>query len=144
MGFTTKEEQDDITTFILLPMILEMIDNWMTFPESTPLKHLHPDQFQQLLDMIMIDHVESKKRLKDADIKVVKAWKVGSTLDYKIYVRRFEESFGIWKGYAKAEMSVRLGRYVARLDKSKFKPIVADPTEKKELNVDRKMFVNFD
>ncbi|MDD9266032.1 hypothetical protein ACFPES_03200 [Paenibacillus sp. GCM10023248] len=144
MSFTTKEEQDDISTYVILPLLLDLIDKYMWFPEVTPLKHLHPDQFQELLDMVTVDHVECKQRLKAANVKVVKNWKVGETLDYKIYVRRYEENFSLWKGLAKAELQIRLGKYVARLDKSKFKKIAAAPVEKKEQNIDGKLFVNFE
>jgi hypothetical protein len=126
MSYTTSEELTDINTYILLPMLLDMIDRWMSWPDFTPLKHLHDEQFQQLLDMITLDHIEVKQKLKVADIKVVKAWRPGASLDYKIYVRRFEENHMLWKGWAKAEMSVLLGKYVARLDKSKFKKRQAD------------------
>ncbi|NOV01325.1 hypothetical protein [Paenibacillus planticolens] len=144
MSRTTASENDDITQYIILPMILDMIDKWMSWSEFTPLKHLHPEQFQELLDMITIDHVEVKQRLKTADIKVVKAWKPGATLDYKIFVRRYEENLSYWKGHIKSEISIALGKYVARLDKSKFKKLPdAGIEEKNNVFVDRKLFVNF-
>lgn len=142
-NMTTSEETDDILKYVVLPMLLDLVDKWSSWPEFTPLKHLHPTQFQQLLDMITLDHVEVKQRLKAANIKVVKNWKVGSTLDYKICVRRYEEKLFFWKGHIKSEMSITLGTYVARLDKSKFKsqPVV---DEKKSVVQDRSLFVNFD
>lgn len=125
-NMTTSEETDDILKYIVLPMLLDLVDRYMWFPEPTPLKHLHSTQFQELLDMITLDHIEVKQRLKSANIKVVKDWKVGSTLDYKIFVRRYEEKLSFWKGHIKSQMSITLGLYVARLDKRKFKvlPVV--------------------
>ncbi|MDF2652502.1 MAG: hypothetical protein K0Q73_8307 [Paenibacillus sp.] len=142
---TTAEEMDDILKYIVLLMLLDLIDKYMWFPEPTPLKHLHNDQFQELLDMISLDHVEVKQRLKAANIKVVQNWKVGSTLDYKIYARRYEENLSFWKNHVKSEMSITLGQYVSKLDKSKFKKQAVDEIDmKKDLDIDRKLFVNFD
>jgi hypothetical protein len=140
--YATKEEQDDIFVHIILPMILDLIDKWSWFPEITPLKHLHPDQFQQLLDMITLDHIEVKQRLKAADVKVVKDWKAGSTLDYKIFVRRREQKLTYWRNHVKAQMSVKLGEYVGKLDKSKFimQPAVEEKNDKVQ---DQRLFVNF-
>jgi hypothetical protein len=116
----------------------------MSFPDFTPLKHLHKEQFQLLLDMVTVDHVECKQRLKAANIKVVKNWRPGATLDYKVYVRRYEENLTYWKGHIKSEISITLGKYVAKLDKSKFKPQHDDQTAKKQIVQDRSLFVNFD
>ncbi|MEC0231192.1 hypothetical protein [Paenibacillus alba] len=139
---TTAEELDDIKLYILLPMLLEMIDRWSSYPEITPLKHLHKSQFQQLLDMITLDHVEVKQKLKLADIKVLRDMKLGPSYDYKAYVRGYVETLTFWKGHIKSELSITLGQYVGKLDKSKFiiKPVV----EVKEQVVDRSLFVNFD
>ncbi|UKS25012.1 hypothetical protein LOZ80_25890 [Paenibacillus sp. HWE-109] len=139
---TTDEELNDINTYILLPMILGMIDRWMSYPDITPLKHLHSSQFQQLLDMITLDHVEVKQKLKAADIKVVEDWKIGSSLDYKIFARRKEESFMIWKGWAKSQIETLLGQYVGKLDKRLFKRQADVVVEDKP--IDRSLFVNFD
>lgn len=117
---TTEEEMKDIMLHIILPMLLDLIDKWSFFPYNTPLKHLHESQFQEMLDMITIDHVEVKQRLKAADIKLVNKEIFGPSLDYTIYVRRYEENLSYWKGHIKSEMSQALGMYVARLDKSKF------------------------
>jgi hypothetical protein len=133
--------------FIVLPMIMDMIDKWSHFPYNTQLKHLHPDQFQELLDMITIDHVEVKQRLKAASIKVMENWKAGSAaLDYKIFVRRMEENIMFWKGHVKSEISIKMGEYVARLDKSKFIQVtelesILAPTK---VSVDANLMVNFD
>lgn len=126
---------------------MDMIDKWSFFPYNSPLKHLHPDQFQELLDMITIDHVEVKQRLRAANVKVVENWKAGSSsLDYKVYVRRMEENLFFWKGAIKSEISIRLGNYVARLDKSKFIQVaelesILAPTK---ISVDANLMVNFD
>lgn len=141
--YATDEEQDDIFQHIILPMILDIVDKYMWFPEVTPLKHLHPDQFQQLLDMITLDHIEVKQRLKAADIKVVKDWKAGPSLDYKIFVRRHEQTLFYWRNHVKAQLSVKLGEYVARLDKSKFKRQPAAEDAKKDKVQDQRLFVNF-
>jgi hypothetical protein len=139
---TTEEEMKDIFLYIVLPLLLDLIDKWSWFPDQTPLKHLHESQFQDLRDMITIDHIEAKQRLKSADIKMVKKDKFSPSLDYTIYVRRKVENVGYWKGIVKAEMSRALGKYVARLDKSKFKKL-PDPVLKNEPAVDRSLFVNF-
>lgn len=138
---TTPEELDDIKTFVVLPMILDLIDKWMWFPDNTPLKHLHKDQFQQLLDMITLDHIEVKQRLKKADIKVVRDAKISTSYDYKLFVRRYEENIRFWKGHIKSEISIRLGKYAAKLDKSKFK--VQPKIEVKAPVSDRSLFVDF-
>lgn len=138
---TTPEEFDDIKTFVVLPMLLDLIDKWMWFSDNTPLKHLHKDQFQQLLDLITLDHIEVKQRLKKADIKVVRDVKISTSYDYKLYVRRYEENVRFWKGHIKSEISVRLGKYVARLDKSKFKE--QPKIEVKAPVSDRSLFVDF-
>ncbi|NOU63192.1 hypothetical protein GC096_03915 [Paenibacillus sp. LMG 31461] len=117
---TTEEEMNDIILCIVLPLLLNLIDKWEWFPDPTPLKHLHESQFQILRDLITIDHVEAKQRLKAADVKMVKKEKFSPSLDYTIYVRRRVENVGFMKGHIKSEMSRWLGKYVAKLDKSKF------------------------
>ncbi|CAH1230629.1 hypothetical protein PAECIP111891_06703 [Paenibacillus allorhizoplanae] len=141
---TSEKEMEDIFICVVLPLLLDLIDKWEWFPDSTPLKHIHKSQFQDLRDMITIDHVEVKQRLKAADIKIVKKDKFGPSLDYTIYVRRKVENVSYWKGIVKAEMSRSLGKYVARLDKSKFNKALLEVEEKKSQNVDQKLFVNFE
>lgn len=119
---TSPEEMDDIKLCIILPLLIGLIDKWEFFPDPTPLKYLHESQFQEMRDMITIDHVEAKQRLKAADIKMVKKEKFTPTLDYTIYVRGYVENPGFMKGAIKSEMSIALGQYVGRLDKRKFKP----------------------
>lgn len=141
---TTEEEIQDIMLHIILPMLLNLIDKWAWFPEPTPLKHLHQSQFQELLDMLTLDHIEAKQRLKAANIKVVKIDKFSPTLDYKIYVRRYEENLSFWKGHIKSEMSKALGKYVSRLDRSKFKAQPVAAAVKNETVKDQSLYVNFD
>jgi hypothetical protein len=119
---TTPEEMDDIKLCIILPLLIGLIDKWEFFPDPTPLKYLHESQFQEMRDMITIDHVEAKQRLKAGDVKMVKKEKFTPTLDYTIYVRRQVENVGFMKLYMKAEAQRFLGKYVGRLDKRKFKP----------------------
>lgn len=121
VAMTTEEEMEDIKRYIILPLLLDLVDRYMWFPEVTPLKQLSQEQFQQLLDHITIDHVEVKQRLRAANIKIVETSRLRTTLDYKIFVRRFEENLYFSKNMIKAEMSVTLGKYVAKLDKKDFK-----------------------
>ena len=99
---TTEEEMEDIKLCIILPILLNLIDKWEWFPDITPLKHLHESQFQELRDMITIDHVEAKQRLKAANVKMVKKDKFTPTLDYTIYVRGYVENLGFMKLTIKA------------------------------------------
>lgn len=139
---TTEQEMDDIKLCIILPMLLDLIDKWAWFPNPTPLKHLHESQFQELRDMITIDHVEAKQRLRAADVKMVKKEKFSPSLDYTIYVRRRVENLYFMKSVIKAEMQSELGKYVARLDKSKFSMQPAAEV-KREKVIDRSLNVNF-
>ncbi|OAS21124.1 hypothetical protein [Paenibacillus oryzisoli] len=118
---TTEEEMDDIIKCIVLPLLIDLVDKWEYFPLATPLKHLHESQFQDLRDMITIDHVEVKQRLRATNVKMVKKEKFSPSLDYTIYVRGGVENVGFMKGHIKSIMSQSLGKYVARLDWSKFK-----------------------
>jgi hypothetical protein len=140
---TTEQEMDDIILCIVLPLLLNLTDKWEWFPDPTPLSHLHESQFQDLRDMITIDHVDVKQRLKVADVKMVNKDKFSPSLDYTIYVRRRVENVGFMKGHIKSEMSQALGKYVAKLDKSKFIRQPAADEAKSDKVQDQRLFVNF-
>lgn len=69
------------------------------------------------MQRIHTELVQTKRILREAQIKVVEADPTPVTLNYEIYCRGNSENFGIMKELVKAELGVMLNTYVSDMAK---------------------------
>lgn len=116
----TVEELLTIRDFVLLPLLLTYVENGRKSAARIdhPMKELFMMAIDALMDRIHADLVQVRKALKAANIKVWEDAHLDSTMWYKYLYRGYEDRFAITRDLVKAEMSVRLGKYFARVFKN--------------------------
>lgn len=89
-----------IRDYVILPIMLSVAEK----------KRLDED----VLTLIHSDMVEVKKALKQSDIKIFDEEYAGDIIRYKYICRGYHDKFAMIRDVIKAEISIRLGRYVQR------------------------------
>lgn len=114
-GLPSKEEIELVRDYVLLPMILTIVDKNSTAIglSSYSLKSLYVKASQVLMARIHADMSEVRKKMKTRNIKVFEEERVDSALYYRFVCRGYEETFAIVRDVARAEISVRISRYVS-------------------------------
>ena len=118
----TKEEIELIRDSVLLPIMLTIVENnkkeieWSTYS----IKGLFVAANEALMKLIHADLVKVKNALRERNIKV---WEDDRPVDYAIHYRfncrGYEDQFSIMRELVRAEVGIRLGKYVAQLFKDK-------------------------
>lgn len=118
-NYPNEEEITLVRESILLPMLLTIVENnkrELTMNQM-PLKQLYLNITEVLLRRIFADITQVRKELSQRNIKVVEDDQKTASLQYVMYVRGYEEKFGIMKELVKAELGIKLGKYVGQLTK---------------------------
>jgi len=113
-----REEIELIRDFILLPMILTIIDknSREIALSSYSLKPLYIKASQALMTKIHTDLYEVRKQLKIKNIKVFQEEdRMDNALYYRYVCRGYEDTFAMVRDVAKAEISVRISRYISAI-----------------------------
>ncbi|NRR01250.1 hypothetical protein HP570_03250 [Brevibacillus sp. RS1.1] len=111
----SKEELELIRDSVLLPMILTIVDKNSTEIglSSFSLKNLYLKASQVLMAQIHLDLSEVRKKLKAKNIKVFQEERIDSALYYRFVCRGYEDTFAIVRDVARAEISMRISKYVS-------------------------------
>jgi hypothetical protein len=117
-GRATPEELVMIRDSILLPHLLTMVQRNVSEIEGKGgfLRHLYKTAGQALIDRISKDTYDLKRKLKQANIKILGDETDDVTMFYAYNCRGYQEKLGIVREVMKAEMSIRLGKYIAELE----------------------------
>ncbi|OAB30288.1 hypothetical protein PMSD_21150 [Paenibacillus macquariensis subsp. defensor] len=113
----TRKEMDMMREYILLPVALHIVEKKILEVEISPqmLKLLYSTAAKVLAKHIREDIQKSKKVLFERNIRVFEDSKSDSELTYRYICRGMEDQFVMTKDYMRAEVSVRIGRYVRSL-----------------------------
>ncbi|MEC0090040.1 hypothetical protein [Paenibacillus macquariensis] len=113
----TRKEMDMMREYILLPVALHIVEKKILEVEMSPqmLKLLYSTAAKVLANHIREDIQKSKKVLFERSIRVFEDSKSDSELTYRYICRGMEDQFVMTKDYMRAEVSVRIGRYVRSL-----------------------------
>ncbi|AZS14667.1 hypothetical protein [Paenibacillus lutimineralis] len=116
----TKEDLELVRDYVLLPMILTIVDknNTEIGFTSYSLKSLYIKASQVLMARIHADLSVVRKKMKVRNIKVFQEERVDSAVHYRFVCRGYEDTFAMMRDVARAEISVRISRYVSEM----FKP----------------------
>ncbi|XEC96993.1 hypothetical protein AB6A23_10900 [Paenibacillus tarimensis] len=110
----TKGELELIRDAVLLPMMLSVVDkNGREIEASSfSLKRLYMTATGVLMNRIHADLARVKKELKQRNIKVFEDERIDSGVYYHFICRGYEDKFVMLRDVVRAEMSVRIARYV--------------------------------
>ncbi|OAB33769.1 hypothetical protein [Paenibacillus glacialis] len=113
----TRKEMDMMREYVLLPVALHIVEKKILEVEMSPqmLKLLYSTAAKVLANHIREDMQKSKKLLFERNIRVFEDSKSDSELTYRYICRGMEDQFVMTKDYMRAEVSVRIGRYVRSL-----------------------------
>jgi hypothetical protein len=121
-NYITDEESAIVHETIYLTMLLSVLDNEKKKIESSQhsLKPLYLKAVDVLVSRIINDLSHYKKVLREQKIKYHEQEHDRAVLRYTIFCRGYQNDVGIMKTVAKSELSVRLGNYIASLEKDLF------------------------
>jgi len=110
----TKEELDLVRSYILLPLILTVAEKNLQQAErlTMTLKPLYVRATEILMDTVTKDLTNIRREMKQRNIKVIEDELRDSVMYYRMYCRGYEDRFGIMREVVRAEMQVRLGKYI--------------------------------
>lgn len=115
-----REELELIRDYVLLPMMLTIVDKNCKQIElsSYSMKKLFVKASHVLMTHIHNDLAAVRKELKTRSIKVFEEEHESGAIHYRFLCRGYEDSFWIIRDVARAEISVRISKYIAQVFKS--------------------------
>lgn len=110
----TKEELELIRSYIILPMILSIADNNRQQLErsSYTFKPLYLKTTLIFIDMVNRDLSKVRRDMRQRNIKVIKDEQADLVMYFRLLYRGYEERFGMVREVLRAELSVRITRYM--------------------------------
>lgn len=116
-GQPTAEELTLIRDYVLLPHLLVMVQKSIQDMENSAgmLKRLYLAAAQVLLSRISEDMYSLKRELARRNIRIVGDEQVDLVLYHRFICRGYEDRFGMVREVMKAQISIRLTKYVADL-----------------------------
>ncbi|WP_192894626.1 hypothetical protein [Paenibacillus contaminans] len=114
----TREEVYAIRDSILLPMMLTICEKNLRELEfdRQPMTQLYIVTVNALMNRINADLTTVKKLLRSGGIKVVEDDRVAEAMIYyRFFCRGYNDIFGMTRDVVKAEISVRMGKYIGGL-----------------------------
>ncbi|WP_308639394.1 hypothetical protein [Paenibacillus silvisoli] len=117
----TKEELELIRDFVLLPIMMTIVDKNCTEIglSSYSMKGLYMKASEVLMARIHEELSTIRKEMKRRQIKVFEDERVDSAIHYHFICRGYRDTFAMMRDVVRAEMSVRIARYVAEMFKAK-------------------------
>jgi hypothetical protein len=118
-GHPTPEELTMVRDYVLLPHMLTMIQKSIDDIRNVPnlLNKLYVTAAQVLMNKISQDMYDLKRELSRRNIKVLNDEQVDLVVYYKYNCRGYEERLGMVREVARAEISVRLTKYLDELSR---------------------------
>ncbi len=116
----TKEELELIRSSVILPMILSIAEkNRQEIERSTyTFKPLYLKATLILMDAVSRELGSVKRQLKQRNIKVFEDEQVDLVMYFRFVCRGYEERFGMVREVVRAEMSVRITRFMREMFKN--------------------------
>ncbi|AOZ91516.1 hypothetical protein [Paenibacillus crassostreae] len=113
----TRRELELMREYVLLPVALHIVEKKILEVERSPqmLKLLYSTAAKVLAKHIREDVNKSKKALHEQTIRVYEDSKNDSELTYRYTCRGYENQFIMTRDFMRAEISVRIGKYVRGL-----------------------------
>ncbi len=113
----TQEELTLIRNYALLPVMLSVVENNYKRIETSsyPLKKLYIAATQALMNLVHADLSQTRKALKERNIKVFEDERADSAIHYRFICRGYEDKFSLIRDVVKAEISVRMAKYIAKI-----------------------------
>lgn len=116
-----KEELELIRDYVLLPMMLSIVEKNCKDIELSfySMKTLYIKASHALMNLIHTDLVAVRKELKSRNIKVFQdeIESEGGAIHYRFICRGYEDRFSMIREAARAEISVRISRYISQVFK---------------------------
>ncbi|GGG82961.1 hypothetical protein [Paenibacillus radicis (ex Gao et al. 2016)] len=114
-----KEELELIRDFVLLPMMLDIVEKNRRDIELSfyTMKTLFIKASYTLMKLIESDLTIVRKELRDRNIRVFQdeLASEGGAIHYRFVCRGYEDRFSMIRDAARAEISVRIARYIAKV-----------------------------
>lgn len=116
-GHPTSEELKLIRDYVLLPHLLTMVQKNIDDVEHSSgiLKRLLLAASQLLMNKITKDMYAMRRELSRRNIKVIHDEQVDLVVYHRFICRGYEERFGIIREVMRAEISVRLTKYIGEI-----------------------------
>ncbi|WP_240413715.1 hypothetical protein [Paenibacillus periandrae] len=113
----TKKELEMMRDSVILPVALNIVEKKSIEAEisSQTLKLLYSSAAKILAKCIREDVQKSKKALVESNIRVFEDTKDDTAIYYRFICRGHEDQFTMTKDFMRAEVSVKIGRYVKSL-----------------------------
>lgn len=113
----TEDELVMIRDYILLPYMLTMAQKSIDDIESTPnlLKQLYLTAGRAVMNKISADLYTLRRELKQRNIKIIEDEQVDMIVYHRFVCRGYEERFGMVREVMRAEISIRLSKYVKEI-----------------------------
>jgi len=110
----TKEELELIRSSVILPMILSIAEkNRQQIEHSSyTFKPLYLKATLILMDAVSHELSSVKRQLKQRNIKVIEDEQVDLVMYFRFICRGYEERFGMVREVVRAEISVRITRFM--------------------------------
>jgi hypothetical protein len=115
----TQEEYTLVRDYILLPHMLTMVERSIEDIKhsSNVLKRLYVTAAHAIMNRISKDMYALRRELSKRNIKVLDDEQVDMVIYHKLICRGYEARFGMVRDVMRAEISVRLTRYLEEMAK---------------------------
>lgn len=119
-GRLATEEWTMVRDVVLLPAMLSIIQKSMEEVRNSDqmFKRVFEQVLQILIDRVSRDLYDMRREMGRRNIKVSADEQVDLVVYYRVLCRGYEERFGIVREVMRAEIGVRLARYVAEVTKA--------------------------
>ncbi|UVI31870.1 hypothetical protein [Paenibacillus spongiae] len=113
----SRKEIEAVRDYILLPFMLDIVETNRRKLMSDPLslRLLFEASCGLLADRIHQDLIKVRKFLKEHEIKVADVGQFEGQMNFKYWVRGYEDSFMLLRELVKAEISKRFGTYISEI-----------------------------
>ncbi|MFD0867578.1 MULTISPECIES: hypothetical protein [Paenibacillus] len=113
----TEEEFKMIRDYILLPYMLSMVQKSIEDIEnhSNLLKQLYLTAGRALMNQISTDLYSLRRELSKRNIKIISDEQADMVIYHRFICRGYEDRFGMVRDVMRAEISIRLSKYIKEL-----------------------------
>lgn len=113
----TEEEFKMIRDYILLPYMLSMVQKSVEDIEnhSNLLKQLYLTAGRALMNQISTDLYSLRRELSKRNIKIISDEQADMVIYHRFICRGYEDRFGMVRDVMRAEISIRLSKYIKEL-----------------------------
>lgn len=116
-GYATPEELTMIRDYVLLPHLSTILQNCLEEVRNSPnvLKRVFASFTQLLIQRVTKDTYAVKRELSRRNIKILTTEQADLVVYYRYVCRGYEDRFGMVREVMRAEISVRLTKYISEI-----------------------------